>query len=83
MISITSSDVIKKPSFVTNPSDITFIEDAKKHVIKSVVLPYSLYEKIREQLEDELYLSQNREALSEHAQRAFEAVEEAYLEDQE
>ena len=83
MISITSSDVIKKPSFVTNPSDITFIEDAKKHIIKSVVLPYSLYEKIKEQLEDELYLSQNREALSTQSRREFEGVEEAYLEDQE
>ena len=83
MISITSSDVIKKPSFVTNPSDITFIEDAKKHIIKSVVLPYSLYEKIKEQLEDELYLSQNREALSTQSRKEFEGVEEAYLEDQE
>lgn len=83
MISITSSDVIKKPSFVTNPSDITFIEDAKRHIIKSVVLPYSLYEKIKEQLEDEIYLSQNREALSEQAREEFEAVEEAYLEDRE
>lgn len=83
MISITSSDVIKKPSFVTNPSDITFIEDAKRHIIKSVVLPYSLYEKIKEQLGDELYLSQNREALSQQARKEFEAVEEAYLEDRE
>ena len=83
MISITSSDVIKKPSFVTNPSDITFIEDAKKHIIKSVVLPYSLYEKIKEQLEDELYLSQNREALSPQSREAFEVIEEAYLEDHE
>ena len=83
MISITSSDVIKKPSFVTNPSDITFIEDAKKHIIKSVVLPYSLYEKIKEQLEDELYLSQNREALSTQSREEFEVVEEAYLEDHE
>ncbi|WP_456458738.1 hypothetical protein [Nitratifractor sp.] len=83
MISITSSDVIKRPSFVTNPSDITFIEDAKKHIIKSVVLPYSLYEKIKEQLEDELYLSQNREALSTPSREEFEMVEEAYLEDHE
>lgn len=81
MVSITSSDVIKKPSFVTNPSDITFIEDAKKHIIKSVVLPYSLYEKIKEQIEDELYLSQNEAALSRKAKEEFEAVEEAYIED--
>ena len=81
MLSITSSDVIKKPSFVTNPDDITFIEDAKKHIIKSVVLPYSLYEKIKEQIEDELYLTQNKEALSNKAKEEFEAVQEAYVED--
>ena len=81
MLSITSSDVIKKPSFVTNPDDITFIEDAKKHIIKSVVLPYSLYEKIKEQIEDELYLTQNKEALSNKAKEEFETVQEAYVED--
>ena len=81
MLSITASDVIKKPSFVTNPSDITFIEDAKKHIIKSVVLPYSLYEKIKEQIEDEIYLSQNMEALSQKAKEEFEAIEDAYIED--
>lgn len=81
MLSITASDVIKKPSFVTNPDDITFIEDAKKHIIKSVVLPYSLYEKIKEQIEDELYLTQNKEALSNKAKEEFEAVQEAYVED--
>ena len=81
MLSITSSDVIKKPSFVTNPKDITFIEDAKKHIVKSVVLPYSLYEKIKEQIEDELYLMQNKEALSNKAKEEFEAVQEAYIED--
>ena len=81
MISITSSDVIKKPSYITNPTDITFIEDAKKHIIKSVVIPYALYEKIKEQIEDEIYLTQNREALSKRAKEEFEPVEDAYIED--
>jgi hypothetical protein len=31
MIKINSSDIIKKPSYVTRPTDITFVEDAKKH----------------------------------------------------
>ena len=81
MISITSSDVIKKPSYITNPTDITFIEDAKKHIIKSVVIPYALYEKIKEQIEDEIYLTQNREALSKRTKEEFEPVEDAYIED--
>jgi len=81
MISITSSDVIKKPSYITNPRDVTLIEDAKKHVVKSVVIPYSLYEKIREKIEDEIYLVQNEKALCAKAQEEFVAVEEAYIED--
>lgn len=81
MISITSSDVIKKPSYITNPRDVTLIEDAKKHVVKSVVIPYSLYEKIKEKIEDEIYLAQNKKALSTKSREEFEAVEEAYIED--
>ena len=81
MISITASDVIKKPSFVTNPNNITFIEDAKKHIIKSVVLPYNIYEKVKEQIEDEIYLMQNKKALSLEAKNEFKIVEEAYIED--
>ena len=56
MFFISASDIIKKPSYVTQPKEITFVEDAKRHVIKSVILPYDLYEKIREKLEDEIYL---------------------------
>lgn len=81
MLSITSSDVIKKPSYITNPSDITFVEDAKKHIIKSVVLPYSFYEKIQEQIENEIYLMHNKEALSQQAKDEFQSIEDAYLED--
>ena len=81
MLSITSNDVVRKPSYVTNPSDITFIEDTNKHIIKSVVLPYSLYEKIKEKIEDELYLAQNSKALSIKAKKEFEVVEDAYIED--
>ena len=81
MFSITSSDVIKKPSYVTQPKEVTFVEDAKRHVIKSVILPYELYEKIREQLEDEIYLMQNREALSQKSYEDFLEIEEAGAKD--
>ena len=64
MITIASRDIIRTPSYITAPKDITFVEDAKKHVIKSVVFPYELYEQLREKIEDELYLIQNKEALS-------------------
>lgn len=76
MIIISSSDIIKKPSYVTKPTDITFVEDMKKHIIKSVVLPYELYERVREQIEDEMYLMNNAKALGKDAYDAFLATEE-------
>ena len=76
MITISSSDIIKKPAYVTRPEEITFVEDMKKHVIKSVVLPYSLYERVRETIEDEMYLMKNAKALGEEAYNEFLEIEE-------
>lgn len=76
MIVINSSDFIKKPSYITQPADITFVEDAKKHITKSVVIPYSLYEKLKEKIEDELYLLQNQNALSQKSYEDFLEIEE-------
>lgn len=75
MITISSSDVIKKPSYITRPTDITFVEDAKKHITRSVVLPYELYEKIKEQIEDAFYLMNNKEALSRKSYDEFLEIE--------
>ena len=76
MITISSSDIIKKPSYITQPKEITFVEDAKKHVTKSVVLPYDIYEQIKEKIEDELYLINNSKALSKKSYDEFLETEE-------
>jgi len=76
MITISSSDIIKKPSYITRPEEITFVEDMKKHVIKSVVLPYELYERVREKIEDEMYLMRNTKALGKEAYDEFLEREE-------
>jgi len=81
MITITSSDVVKKPSYITNPQEITFVEDAKKHIKKSVVLPYALYERLKEQIEDELYLFENKKALSQTQYDDFLEIEESFAEE--
>jgi hypothetical protein len=81
MITISASDVIKKPSYITNPREITLVEDAKKHIKKSVVIPYALYELIREQIEDQIYLLENQKALSPEAYEDFLAIEESFTED--
>ncbi len=52
MLTIASRDIVKTPSYITSPKEITFVEDAKKHIIKSVVFPYELYEQLREKIED-------------------------------
>ncbi len=75
MIVINSSDIIKKPSFITKPTDITFVQDAKKHITKSVVLPYELYERVKEKIEDEIYLYNNKKALSREANDEFLEIE--------
>ncbi|MDP2894760.1 MAG: hypothetical protein Q8N78_10395 [Sulfurimonas sp.] len=75
MIVINSSDFIKKPSYITQPLDITFVQDAKKHITKSVVLPFELYEKVKEKIEDELYLIQNKKALSQVSYNDFLQIE--------
>lgn len=75
MITITSSDIVKKPSYITRPTDITFIEDAKQHIIRSVVIPFELYEKLQEKIEDEIYLLRNKQALSKQAYNEFLEIE--------
>jgi len=81
MLTISSSDIIKKPSYITRPTDITFVEDAKKHITKSVVLPYEFYKLVQEKIEDELYLFQNKEALNSNAQAEFSEIEESFVGD--
>jgi len=75
------SDVVKKPSVVTNATEVTIIEDAKRHIAKSVVIPYAIYEKLKTRLDEELYLLENAKALGADAYEAYEAVDEAGAED--
>ncbi len=78
---ITVSDVVKKPSIVTNAQEVTLIEDAKRHVARSVVIPYAIYEKLKDRLGDELYLLENADALGLEAYEEFTDIDEAGAED--
>ena len=40
MITISTSEIVKKPRLISAPDDITLIEDARKHESRSVLLPY-------------------------------------------
>jgi len=81
MLAIKSSDVVKNPSLITNPKDITFVDDAKKHITKSVVLPYEFYKLIQEEVENKLYLYQNKDALSQKSYEEFLEIEDSFAED--
>ena len=74
---VSVSEVVKKPSLVTNATEVTLIEDAKRRVAKSVVIPYAIYEKLKERMEEELYLLENGGALDEQAYKEFLEIEEA------
>ena len=75
MITISASDIIRKPSYITRPTEITLVEDAKKHIKRSVVLPYELYERVREKIEDEVYMMNNQKALSKESYDEFLSIE--------
>lgn len=64
MITVSTSEIVKKPRLISAPDDITLIEDARKHEPRSVLLPYDLYLRIKEKIEDEIYLYNNAKALS-------------------
>jgi len=81
VLTISSSDFIRKPSYITKPKEITFVEDAKRHITKSVVIPYELYKRLQEKIEDELYLFENATALDSDAQAEFLEIEESFAED--
>jgi hypothetical protein len=78
---VTISDVVKKPSVVINASEVIIIVDAKRHITKSVVIPYTIYEKLEERVEEEIYLLENSKALGMDAYETFKIVDEAGAED--
>jgi len=66
MIAISSSDIVKKPSYITNPTDITFVKDMKKNITKSVVIPYEIYSNIKESIEYQIWLQKNKGLLEDN-----------------
>ncbi|MDY0136296.1 MAG: hypothetical protein RBS36_03905 [Thiomicrospira sp.] len=71
---VNSSDILRKPALLSS-SEILYIEDGRKHVLKSVLLPIDLYETVREQIEAELYLRENAKALGADAYVEFKEIE--------
>jgi hypothetical protein len=71
---VTSSDILRKPALLSS-DQVLFIEDGRKHVLKSVLLPIDIYHRVRELVEAELYLRENAQALSAESYAEFLAIE--------
>ncbi|MFZ3052871.1 MAG: hypothetical protein WA099_05630 [Sulfuricurvum sp.] len=76
MTTVTTTDILRHPALLNAIDGITLIEDGRRHEPKSVLLPYALYQKVRERIEDELYLMSNQKALSTEAYKEFLEIEE-------
>lgn len=75
MTAVTTTDILHHPALLNATNSITLIEDGRSHEPKSVLLPYMLYAKVREQIEDELYLMSNQKALNADAYKEFLEIE--------
>jgi len=75
MTTVTTTDILRHPALLNAIDGITLIEDGRKHEPKSVLLPYALYQKVREKIEDELYLMGNQKALGTEAYKEFVEIE--------
>ncbi len=71
---VTSSDILRKPALLSS-DQVLFIEDGRKHVLKSVLLPIDIYQRVRELVEAELYLRENAKALGADSYAEFLAIE--------
>lgn len=67
---VNSSDILRKPALLSS-DEVLYIEDGRKHQLKSVLIPADLYELVREQIEAELYLKRNAKALNQEAYAEF------------
>ena len=76
MTTVTTTDILRHPALLNALDGITLIEDGRRHEPKSVLLPYALYQKVQERIEDELYLMSNQKALNSDAYQEFLEIEE-------
>lgn len=71
---VNSTDILRKPALLSS-KEVLYIEDGRKHELKSVLIPVELYELIREQFEEALYLRRNTDALSLESYENFSEIE--------
>ena len=81
MITVKTRDIVRRPSILNQKEPVLIIDGTTKKP-KSVVVPFDLYEKIRDIVESELFLARNADlAQSSEAKQEFLERESALLED--
>jgi len=80
MLKVKCRDVVKRPSLL-NSKEPFIIIDGKTREPRSVVLPYKVFERFREEIEAELFFERNRnfllseDVVGEFREREGEVVE--------
>jgi len=62
------NEIAKKPKLISDIEDIVYIKDKRKDVLKSIVIPAKYLDMIKDKIEDieyELWLARNKDALME------------------
>jgi len=74
------NEIAKKPKLITDLQDVLYIKDKRKVELKSIVIPAQFLDRIKDRLEDieyELWLDRNKDALAEDLGDLFDgAIEE-------
>jgi hypothetical protein len=74
------NEIAKKPRLISDIEDIVYIKDKRKDELKSIVIPAKYLDMIKDKIEDieyELWLARNKDALMEDVGDLFdEAIEE-------
>lgn len=52
MQTVTATEILRKPSLL-NTKEILILEDGRKHIPKSVIIPFDMYQKVKEKIEIE------------------------------
>ena len=61
------NEIAKNPKIINNPDEIIYVEDRRKHELKSIVIPVIYKDEIADaikEIEYKMWLKRNREGLS-------------------
>jgi len=76
---IAVNEIVKNPKLISDPKEITYVEDKRKKKLKSIVIPAKYKEELEEFLKEKEYkewLKRNKDGLSEEYPEFLDACVE-------